>query len=115
MGIKLPDHSLAGPIEKRWFNWMLGFAVAAGLIFYGRVAFMAWGIESLRQRAEAARKNPELVDATLEFRNSIELGNHIGWALVMIVAASFLICAGIWLREMKRRARGNGGGTLKRK
>ncbi|MCW1913400.1 hypothetical protein OJ996_07440 [Luteolibacter sp. GHJ8] len=105
MGIKLPDHSLAGPIEKRWFNWMLGFAVAAGLAFYGRVAFMAWGIEALKQRFVAAQKDPQLVDATLEFRNSVELGNQIGWALVMIAAAGFLICAGMWLREMKRRSR----------
>ena len=106
MGIKLPDHSLAGQIERRWFNWMLGFAVAAGLVFYGRVAFMAWGLEALRQRFDAARKDPQQVDSALEFRNSIELGNQIGWALVMIVAAGFLICAGMWLRELRRRARG---------
>jgi H+/Cl- antiporter ClcA len=106
MGIKLPDHSLAGQIERRWFNWMLGFAVAAGLVFYGRVAFMAWGLEALRQRFEAAQKDPQQVDSALEFRNSIELGNQIGWALVMIVAAGFLICAGMWLRELRRRARG---------
>jgi hypothetical protein len=106
MGIKLPDHSAAGPKEKRWFNWMLGLAVAAGLVFYGRVAFVMWGKGELAKRTAAAGTDERMVGSAYEFLQQLELGNQIGWALLMIASVGFLICGGMWMRETKRRSRG---------
>ena len=105
MGFKLPDHSAAGPTEKRWFSGVLAFSVAAGLIFYARMAFMAWGMSELEKRFLAAKANPQLADSALGFRNQVELGNQIGWGLLLICCTGFLICAGIWFRTMKIRLR----------
>jgi hypothetical protein len=105
MGIKLQDHSLAGPAEKRWFTWTLGFAVTAGLIFYGRVAFVMWGKDELAKRTAAAGTDERKVGSAYEFLQQLELGNQIGWALLMIVAAGFLICGGMWMRAMNKRRR----------
>ncbi len=105
MGITLPDHSAAGPMEKRWFNWMLGLAVAAGLIFYGRIAFMMWGKEELGKRTAAAGTDQRMVGSAYKFLQQLELGNQIGWALLMISAAAFLISAAMWLRAIKTRRR----------
>ncbi len=105
MGIKLPDHSLAGPLEKRWFSCMLGFAVAAGVIFYGRVAFVMWGRDELARRTAAAGTDERMVGSAYEFLQQLELGNQIGWALLMIASAGFLVCGGMWMRAMKIRRR----------
>ncbi len=105
MGFKLPDHSAAGPIEKRWFTGVLAFSVAAFLVFYGRMAFMGWGMEELGKRVVAAKANPQLSDSATAFMRQVELGNQIGWALLTICCAGFLICTGLWFRTTKTRLR----------
>jgi hypothetical protein len=105
MGFKLPDHSAAGPIEKRWFSGVLAFSVAAGLVFYGRMAFIGWGMRELGARKQAAGSNERMVGSVTEFMHQVELGNQIGWGLLLICCAGFLICAGMWFRTMKMRLR----------
>ncbi|WP_367870679.1 hypothetical protein [Luteolibacter sp. Populi] len=105
MAFKLPDHSAAGPIEKRWFTGMTVFSVAAALIFYGRVAFVFWGKEELVKRKLAAGSSERMVGSDREFLAQIELGIQVGWLLLMVCCMGFLICGGIWLRMMRRRQR----------
>ena len=92
-------------MEKRWFNCMLGFAVASGLIFYGRVAFVMWGRDELTQRTATAGTDARMVGSAYNFLQQLELGNQIGWALLMIASAGFLISGGMWVRAMKIRRR----------
>ena len=105
MAFKLPDHSAAGPIEKRWFTGMTVFSVAAALIFYGRVAFVFWGKEELAKRKLAAGSDERMVGSVYEFFRQVELGDQIGWLLLMVCCTGFLICGGIWLRTMRSRHR----------
>ena len=105
MGFKLPDHSAAGPVERRWFAGLLGFSFAAALIFYGRVAFLLWGTEELKKRATAAGTDERMVGAATEFLEQVRLGEMIGWALLMLCCMGFIICAGMWIRTMRIRIR----------
>lgn len=105
MGLKLPDHSAAGPVERRWFAGLLGFSLAAALVFYGRVAFVLWGTEELKKRAAAAGKDELKVGAATEFLQQVRFGEMIGWALLMLCCMGFMICAGMWIRTLRIRRR----------
>ena len=105
MGFKLPDHSAAGKVEKRWFAGLLGFSMAAALAFYGRVAFVLWGKGELEKRAATAGKDELKVGAATEFLEQVRLGEMIGWALLMLCCTGFMICAGMWFRTMRIRLR----------
>lgn len=87
---------------------MLGFAFGAAVTFYGRVAFMLWGREELGKRRLAAGSDERSVGSTYEFLQQIELGNQLGWALVMICCLGFIVCGGMWMRALKQRALNRG-------
>lgn len=103
MGFKLPDHSAAGPVERRWFAGLMGFSLAAALVFYGRVAFVLWGQSEHAKRVAAGGELK--IGTAQEFLQQLELGNQIGWALLTLCCVGFIICAGMWLRTMRIRIR----------
>jgi hypothetical protein len=105
MGFKIPDHSAAGPVEKRWFAGLMAFSLAAALVFYARVAFVLWGREEIKRRVAAAGKDELKVGAATEFLEQVRSGEMIGWALLMLCCMGFVICAGMWIRTLRIRLR----------
>lgn len=104
MGFKLPDHEAAGESEKRWFNGVIGFSLAAAAVF-GRVGFVLWGKGELNKVVQAAGQDVAKKEAALALYNRLQFGEMIGWALLMLCCTGFMICAGVWMREMRRRLR----------
>jgi len=101
MGVKLPDLKAEEPKEKRSFKWMLGFSVAAVLVFYGRAALTMWGQDQLRARMASSGKDEAKVGAASEFLQQIRLGEQLGWLLLTFCCMGFLISAVFWIRSLK--------------
>lgn len=105
MGFKLPDHSAAGPVERRWFAVLMAFSLGAAFTFYGHVALHAWGRSEIEKRYAAAGGDVRSVGSHTEFVEQLRFAEWASIALLLLCCVGFIICAGMWLRTMRIRIR----------
>ena len=103
MGKFKADTGIAEAKEKRWFNWMTGFAFVAALIYLGRIGLDFWARQETRDRLAAAGGDERQLGSIQEFITQVRQTNLCAQALVTALCIAFLVTGFLWMRAVRSR------------